>query len=176
MDYLTIDAPYGVGASEVSSKPHFDKVKQLEQELDQTKKELLNVDMKLMSRGALLKDLYKTIDTIRNLKDIEEIKKSLYKLKSTLDFKLDEERCWSSFQNHFDLIQSDFYQKMKATYTNLSVTDLELCAFARMEMCNKEIANQLNISVRGVETRRYRLKKKLALTKSQSLMDILGNI
>jgi AraC family transcriptional regulator, chitin signaling transcriptional activator len=45
-----------------------------------------------------------------------------------------------------------------------------------MEMCNKEIANQLNISVRGVETRRYRLKKKLNLEQDSNLVYFLNNV
>ena len=36
-----------------------------------------------------------------------------------------------------------------------------LCAYTIMELSTKEIAQLLNISVRGVETMRYRLKKKI---------------
>lgn len=158
----------------------YDKMKSVLQktqdELSSTKKELVASDLKLMSRLSLLKDLSKTIEDIRTYKDVHEMKKALYKLKSQLEYKLDEERCFESFQNHFDLIQSDFYQKVKAQYPQLSVTDLELSAFIRMEMCNKEIANQLNISVRGVETRRYRLKKKLSLDKTSNLVQFLNDI
>ncbi len=35
-----------------------------------------------------------------------------------------------------------------------------MCAFIKMELTNKEMASIFNISVRGVETARYRLKKK----------------
>ncbi len=145
-------------------------------ELEETKKQLVNVDMKLMSRSSLLKDLTKSIEEIRCYKDSFQMKKALYKLKSHLEYKLDEDHCWETFESHFNLVQSDFYQRIKSQYTNLSITDLELCAYLRMEMCNKDIANQLNISVRGVETRRYRLKKKLQLAKNQNLVSFLCQI
>ncbi len=176
MNHLTLDVTNLNQLSDHRDRSLLHRLRNAEKELANTKKELVNVDLKLLSRGALLKDLYRNIESIRNLKNIDEIKSSLYKLKSSLDFKLDEERCWDSFQNHFDLVQSDFYQKMKSRYSNLSVTDLELCALVKLEMCNKEIANQLNISVRGVETRRYRLKKKLDLSRNERLIDFLVSI
>ena len=151
-------------------------LQQVREELQNTKKELVAADLKLMSRLSLVKEVSKNLEDIRTLKDIHDMKKALYKLKGQLDYKADEERCWESFQTHFDLVQGDFYQKVKSQFPQLSVTDLELSAYIRMEMCNKEIANQLNISVRGVETRRYRLKKKLNLEQDSNLVYFLNNV
>jgi len=43
-------------------------------------------------------------------------------------------------------------------------------------MSSKEIASLLNISTRGVEIRRYRLRKKLNLPTEKNLSDYLMNI
>jgi DNA-binding CsgD family transcriptional regulator len=44
-----------------------------------------------------------------------------------------------------------------------------------MNMSSKEIAPLLNISIRGVETNRYRLKIKLGIAKEGSLRGFLQN-
>ena len=44
-----------------------------------------------------------------------------------------------------------------------------------MNLSTKEIAPLMNISIRGVETHRYRLKRKLNLDNDNSLSDYLLN-
>jgi DNA-binding CsgD family transcriptional regulator len=50
---------------------------------------------------------------------------------------------------------------------------MKLSAYLRMNLSTKEIAQLMNISVRGVEISRYRLRKKLAIPTEDSLFDYL---
>lgn len=43
-----------------------------------------------------------------------------------------------------------------------------------MNLATKEIAPLMNMSVRGVETIRYRMRKKLSLEREESLTDFLN--
>jgi DNA-binding CsgD family transcriptional regulator len=70
---------------------------------------------------------------------------------------------WEQFAVHFDKVHSDFLQILKAAYPVLSSHELKLCAYLRMNLSSKEIAQLENISVRGVEISRYRLRKKLKI-------------
>jgi DNA-binding CsgD family transcriptional regulator len=45
---------------------------------------------------------------------------------------------------------------------------MKLAAYLRLNLSTKEIAQLMNISVRGVETSRYRLRKKLGLTNEEA--------
>ncbi len=45
-----------------------------------------------------------------------------------------------------------------------------------MNLTNKEISPLLNISVRGVETARYRVRKKMNLEHESNLVDFLETI
>ena len=45
--------------------------------------------------------------------------------------------------------------------------------YLRMNLSTKEVAQLMNISVRGVEISRYRLRKKLAISTETSLFDYL---
>ncbi len=62
---------------------------------------------------------------------------------------------------------------MKMAYPSLSAHELKLCAYLRMNLSSKEIAQLENISVRGVEISRYRLRKKLKISTETNLFDFL---
>ena len=49
----------------------------------------------------------------------------------------------------------------------------KLCAYLRMNLSSKEIAQLENISVRGVEISRYRLRKKFKISTETNLFDFL---
>ena len=51
-----------------------------------------------------------------------------------------------------------------------------LCAYIRMNLMSKEIAPLLNISIRGVEIARYRIRQKLALEQKDSLTEFLQSL
>ncbi|MGA9588773.1 MAG: LuxR C-terminal-related transcriptional regulator, partial [Salegentibacter sp.] len=60
-------------------------------------------------------------------------------------------------------------------HPELTSNDLRLCAYLRLNLSSKEIAPLLNISVKSVEIKRYRLRKKMDLGRNVNLTDyILG--
>lgn len=61
-------------------------------------------------------------------------------------------------------------------YPQLSHKEKMLCAYIRMNLMSKEIAPLLNISIRGVEIARYRIRQKLELEQKESLTDFLQNL
>ena len=67
----------------------------------------------------------------------------------------------------------DFLSKIKAAHPTLTPRELRLCSYLRLNISSKEIAEYLGISIRGVESLRYRLRKKLALSKEQDLTDFI---
>lgn len=83
---------------------------------------------------------------------------------------------WEQFAVHFDEINNDFLKKLSAKYPNLTNTDLKVCTYLKLKLASKEIAQLMNITVRGVELSRYRLRKKLQLEPSQTLTDFLNEI
>jgi len=77
---------------------------------------------------------------------------------------------------YFDKANNDFLKILKETFPLLTPTDLKLCAYLRLNLSTKAIAELLNLSLRGVESSRYRLRKKLNLEGEVSLTDFLGSI
>lgn len=67
------------------------------------------------------------------------------------------------FMVKFKEIYSDFYNKLIKCYPDLNASDLKFCAFVKLNFSNKEIAQYGNMSVRTVESKKYRLRKKIGL-------------
>ncbi|HTJ49271.1 MAG TPA: LuxR C-terminal-related transcriptional regulator [Cyclobacteriaceae bacterium] len=82
---------------------------------------------------------------------------------------------WEQFQFHFDRVHGDFSNRFKVAFPLLSPQEIKLSAYLRMNLSSKEIAQLLNISVRGVEISRYRLRKKLNLDRNRNLQDFILN-
>jgi len=107
-----------------------------------------------------------------NEKAVIELKKMIKVLSE--DDKMDKD--WEHFAQHFDKVNSDFVVSLKEKHPTITGNELKLCAYLRMNLSTKEIAQLMNISVRGVEISRYRLRKKLHIPSEKSLFDYLINI
>lgn len=70
----------------------------------------------------------------------------------------------------------DLLKRLRDRYPQLSQTDCKLCAYLRMNLATKEIAPLMNVSVRGVEASRYRLRKKLGLPNDANLTEAIARI
>jgi FixJ family two-component response regulator len=66
-----------------------------------------------------------------------------------------------TFETNLNQIH-EFIIKLSKKYPNLTAKDIKLCIYLKMNLTSKEIAPMMNISFRGVELHRYRLRKKLA--------------
>ncbi len=83
---------------------------------------------------------------------------------------------WSRFRLHFDSVHPDFFNKLKEASPELTENDLRLCAYIRIGMRAKQIAEMLSITADSVNSNRYRLRKKLGLSRGESLDDFVRKI
>jgi len=97
----------------------------------------------------------------------------LRKISKLIDDAHNDDRDWDVFEKSFNESHGNFFKKLKADYPTLVPNDLKLCAYLRLNMSSKEIASLLNITTRGVEIRRYRLRKKLNLPTDKNLSEFL---
>ena len=148
----------------------------LEAEINFKNSELASSAMHLVKKGELLtkikSELLQVMKGIENPKATADVKKMLKSLSE--DDNMDKE--WEHFSKHFDKVQSDFLVAVKEKHPGITGNELKLCAYLRMNLSTKEIAQLMNISVRGVEISRYRLRKKLLLASETSLFDYLISI
>ncbi|WP_430816636.1 triple tyrosine motif-containing protein [Carboxylicivirga sp. RSCT41] len=92
---------------------------------------------------------------------------------SKIDSNISGQDDWQLFEANFEQAHETFLKTMKATYPDLTSSDLRLCAYLRINLTSKDIAPLLGITVRGVENHRYRLRKKLGLSAEDNLIDFI---
>lgn len=149
------------------------KNESLQNELKIKSKQLANNAMALVKKNEVLQDIKRELAVNKEgFKDYYAYKKLIKKLNNSIEHK-DE---WEVFEENFNQVHDEFFTKLKTRHSVLTPKDLKVCAYIKMNLANKEIAPLMNISVRGVETHRYRLKKKLSLENDISLTDYLLNI
>ncbi len=145
----------------------------LEGEIDFKNAELASSAMHLVKKGELFtkikSELIHVMKGLENPEAVAGLKKMIKTL--TEDDNLDKE--WENFAKHFDKVHSDFLNELKEKHPAITPNELKLCAYLRMNLSTKEIAQLMNISVRGVEISRYRLRKKLQIPPEASLFDYL---
>lgn len=145
----------------------------LEEELKFKSKELSEVTLVNISHQEFLSLLRNEIIKHRNSKS-QDNKKFLDTLQEMIQSNIvSEEESWQKFQSNFDRIHENFFRTLVQTYPNLTTGDLRLCALLRLNMSTKDIASMMNISVRGVDAARYRLRKKLNLSPDENITGFL---
>lgn len=145
----------------------------LETEIQFKNSELASSAMHLVKKGELIAKIKSELNQLAKRVDNTMAQTELKKMIKTLseDEQIDQE--WDHFAKHFDKVHSDFVVVLKNKHPEISPGELKLCAYLRMNLSSKEIAQLLNISVRGVEISRYRLRKKLHLAAGENLFDYL---
>ena len=88
---------------------------------------------------------------------------------------IDSEKQWKVFNMHIEQVYEDLFKKLIENYPDLTPRELNLCAYLRMNISSKEIATLMNISARGVEISRYRIRKKLHLDREANLTEFMIN-
>lgn len=145
------------------------KNEQLAQDVDKKNKELAVTNMNLIKKTELLNiikaDLKNSTDSSTN--------RSIKSVISTINKNVKEENTWNIFKEAFDSADNNFLKKVKENHPTLTPNDLRLCAYLRLNLSSKEIAPLLNISVRSIEIKRYRLRKKMNLPHETGLVEYL---
>lgn len=149
------------------------KNQQLEKELESTSRALANSAMNIVYKNELLNKLHTELKELRDEDGRKLSAEHLRKINNIIEEAHNDERDWIVFENSFNEAHENFFKKLKSNHPDLVPNDLKLCAYLRMNMSSKEIASLLNITTRGVEIRRYRLRKKLGLDHQKNLVEFL---
>lgn len=149
------------------------KNEKLEAEIQHKNTELASVAMHLVQKGELLGKVKEQMVKLKKHSENETGSDEMKKIIRVISEEDKIDKQWEQFTMHFDNVHSDFLATLKKTHSTLSANELKLCAYLRMNLSTKEIAQLMNISVRGVEISRYRLRKKLQIPTEMNLYDFL---
>lgn len=145
-------------------------------EMGHRDKELANQTMNIIQKNRLLKKLKDELDLILESSKNPEVKTKLLVISRILNKEIDNKKQNQIFETYFEAVHDKFFEVLKEKHPKLSPRDCYLCAYIKMNLSSKEIASLLNISSRGVEISRYRLRKKLDLEREENLSVYLSNL
>lgn len=142
----------------------------LQLEVRSKNKELAISTMNLIRKNETLGKLK---EALQKLPAAPNTPKELKNLLRMFDDQISSDHDWELLEESFNNVHGDFFKKLKSEYTELTPGDLRLAAYLKMNLSSKEIAQLLNLSVRGVENKRYRLRKKLNLPEDANLTEFM---
>ncbi|MFK7773096.1 MAG: triple tyrosine motif-containing protein [Saprospiraceae bacterium] len=133
---------------------------------------LASATMHLVQKSEILMKIKNDLTNIQS-KAEPEVKKKIKQITRAIESDIQLDNNWEQFETYFDQVHENFFKRLRSKYPELTPKDQKLCAYLRMNLTTKEIAPLLNISVRGVEISRYRLRKKLGLNSEVNLVGFI---
>ncbi|MCJ7820453.1 MAG: hypothetical protein MUP53_04560, partial [Bacteroidales bacterium] len=139
-------------------------------EMIQRDKELANQAICLVRKNEFLIKIKEELQSLKKSAQEENVSEKIVSIISRIKREVDHNKQREVFEIAFDEVHEEFLNKLKTKYHSLTPTELRLCAYLKMNISTKEIAPLLNISVRGVEICRYRVRKKLGIDRKTNLV------
>lgn len=149
----------------------------LQSEMKHKNKELANTTLHLIHKNRTLTSLRNDLNRLlKNSPSEKPDAQAVNNLIKKINKDLRNEKNWEVFNDYFDEVHQDFIKRVKEEHANLTPKELRLCAYLRMNISTKEIAPLMNISIRGVEISRYRLRTKMNLDRNTNLTEYIMSL
>lgn len=142
---------------------------ELESALHQKNTKLVEITSTTIKKNELLHNVKEEIEAFVSRNPSASISNRLSKISRTINSPALVKDDWSLFVMQFESAHPNFFRDIKTEYPNLTPSELKLAACLKLNLTTKDIAALLNISVRGVEVSRYRLRKKINLSSAENL-------
>jgi len=139
------------------------EISQLKREIQEKRTQVASLALKLNSQQNKLVKFKEQVTGLMNDYCQPHQQTEIRRVMRHLEVLISDRNEWNIFEEHFDLLHNQFLSRLKGQHPELTISDLRMCALIRLDYTSKEIAQSLNLSLRGVETRRYRLRKKLSI-------------
>ena len=152
-------------------KNQFEKEKSaLQTRISTQETELTRISTAVTEKTASLKQL---LDIIASLEIDPEKKSALIEnCRKMIETELIEKR----LNIELTTTDSEFLSRLQKKHPNLNQRELRICLLIKLNYSTQEIARSVGISTRGMESIRYRMHKKIGLTKHQSLKSYLTDL
>ena len=156
---------------ELNSKIKLKEVEKAKQE------ELSNAKSReLTSYSALVSNKNLILSQIMELNSQEYNKEVKTKISEIIRNNLNIDEEWTNFKLHFDSVHPNFFEKLKQMSSDLTEENLKICAYIKMGMTSKQIAQLMNVVKGSVDKSLQRLKKKLQLSEEESLKSFICSV
>lgn len=148
--------------------------KQAEERLALRERELSSITVQIQQKNEVMLGLKTQLEKIAQKEStLQDDLKSLYKsVRSDLNISDD----WEKFKVHFELVHPNFFTLINRQFPDISLSDLRICAYLRMNMDNASIAHVLNVSSDSLRVRRHRLRKRMGFESDKQIYNYLESL
>ena len=148
----------------------------LQSEIKNKSQQISNVAINVVRKNEILEEIR---DELKQVKlDMGQQLPNIHyqKLLNSIERNVAGKEDWQLFEDNFEEIHEQFFKRLRTICPAISPSELRLAACLRMNLSTKEMAPALGISIRGVEIKRYRLRKKLDLGLDANLVQYMMDI
>lgn len=150
------------------------EIERINRELELNQKSITAATLKLIQNSE------RDLQTIERLSDLEchtnpEGKQKINTLIADLK-RLSYTSNWNEFEILFEKVHSSFYQNLHSQFPTLTANERKICAFLKLNMSNKDIAQITFQSDEALKKARMRLRQKLNIDRETNLVAFLQNI
>ena len=160
-----------VKRTETRSKAEIQRLEteKIQAELDHKKRELVSTTVHVAKKNETLQQLGIKLKELQGQIDNPKVSKQIQKIILSLRNEERTDDAWQQLMYHFNEIHPDFFEQLKINFPLLTPKDLKLAAYLKMNLSTKDMATLMNVSIRGVEASRYRLRKKMDIASDVNL-------
>lgn len=148
----------------------------LQSEIQSKSQQLSNVAINVVRKNEILEEIRDELKQVKAEMGQQLPNIHYQKLLHSIERNVAGKDDWVLFEQNFDEVHEQFFKRLRQIYPTISPSELRLAACLRMNLSTKEMAPVLGISVRGVEIKRYRLRKKLGLGIDANLVQFMMDI
>lgn len=150
------------------------KVEQAQKEIDIKKNELMAKVTLIQQKNDVIEKFKEELKYHINLLTKKEDRQHFVPLVSSLNGIVESDKNWMEFEKHFSEMYPEFLSKITRSFPDITPTEIKMCSYLKMNMNTKEIALLTGSTVRAIEIRRHRLRKKLNVPKGENLTIFLA--
>lgn len=148
----------------------------IEEELKNKSNQVSSFAMQLVKKNEFMQRLQKEIVKLRKKVKNDTTLNEIQRIILEINQNIDSENNLLEFSMQVNKANQEFYAILEQHYPNLTKTEKQILGFLKINMTSKEIASVLNISLQGVNTKRYRLRTKLGLDNTVSFEDFFVDL
>jgi len=148
----------------------------LQSEIKNKSQQISNVAINVVRKNEILEEIRDELKQVKMEMGLQLPNIHYQKLLNSIERNVAGKEDWQLFEENFNEVHEQFFRKLRIICPTISPSELRLAACLRMNLSTKEMAPALGISVRGVEIKRYRLRKKLGLGLDANLVQYMMDV
>jgi DNA-binding CsgD family transcriptional regulator len=148
----------------------------LQSEIKSKSQQISNVAINVVRKNEILEEIRDELMQVKQEMGQQLPNIHYQKLLHSIERNVAGKEDWLLFEENFHEVHEEFFTRLRHLCPSISPSELRLAACLRMNLSTKEMAPALGISTRGVEIKRYRLRKKLGLDNETNLSDFMMDV